>query len=86
MSQQHHQSDPRVLSRRSLEQDHRVLAKLLQPGLAVLDVGCGTGAITACSLWDKRKDKARRPAMATEGSMAERLERALEVGSSEWWL
>ena len=47
MSEQHHQSDPRVLSRRTLEQDHRVLARLLQPGMTVLDAGCGTGAITS---------------------------------------
>ena len=47
MSQQLHQSDPRVLERRTLDQDHRVLAKLLQPGMTVLDVGCATGAITA---------------------------------------
>ena len=35
MAQQTHQSDPRTL------------ANLLQPGMRVLDVGCGTGAITA---------------------------------------
>ncbi len=45
--QQSHQSDPRVLSRRTLETDHRHLAALLRPGMAVLDAGCGTGAITA---------------------------------------
>lgn len=44
---QTHQSDPRILGRRTLAQDHRHLAALLQPGLAVLDLGCGTGAITA---------------------------------------
>ena len=44
---QSHRSDPRVLSRRTLQKDHRYLAKLLRPGLFVLDVGCGTGAITA---------------------------------------
>ncbi len=47
MSQQSHQSDPRILNRRTLQRDHRRLAQLLQPGMAVLDVGCGTGAITA---------------------------------------
>jgi len=36
----------RVLDRRRLGRDHRRLAERLVPGLAVLDVGCGTGAIT----------------------------------------
>ncbi len=44
---QSHRSDPRILSRRTLQQDHRYLAGLLRPGLSVLDVGCGTGTITA---------------------------------------
>jgi len=44
---QSHQSDPRVLSRRTLEHDHPRLAGMLRPGMSVLDVGCGTGAITA---------------------------------------
>ncbi|PYM94659.1 MAG: ubiquinone biosynthesis methyltransferase UbiE [Candidatus Rokuibacteriota bacterium] len=35
-----------ILDTRSLATDHRRLAALLRPGLAVLDVGCGTGAIT----------------------------------------
>ncbi len=47
MSEQTHQSDPKILDRRTLRGDHRVLAGLLRPGMAVLDVGCGTGAITA---------------------------------------
>jgi SAM-dependent methyltransferase len=46
MSRQQHQSTPKVLDRRTLQRDHRVLAGLLVPGMAVLDVGCGTGAIT----------------------------------------
>jgi SAM-dependent methyltransferase len=46
MGNQQHQSDPRVLDRRRLSTDHRTLAGLLVPGMAVLDVGCGTGAIT----------------------------------------
>lgn len=47
MSAQTHTSDPRILGRRTLERDHRRLAALLRPGMHVLDVGCGTGAITA---------------------------------------
>ena len=47
MSAQAHTSDPRILDRRTLACDHRRLAALLRPGMAVLDVGCGTGAITA---------------------------------------
>jgi ubiquinone/menaquinone biosynthesis C-methylase UbiE len=35
-----------ILDFRSLGADQRRLAALLRPGLAVLDVGCGTGAIT----------------------------------------
>ena len=47
MSQQTHRSDPSILGRRRLEQDHRHLAPLIQSGMQVLDVGCGTGSITA---------------------------------------
>lgn len=46
MSHQQHQSDSRILDRRSLSNDHRCLSSLLAPGMSVLDVGCGTGAIT----------------------------------------
>ena len=37
----------RFLSARSLASDHRRLYELLAPGHAVLDAGCGNGAITA---------------------------------------
>jgi len=47
VSAQTHTSDPRILGRRTLERDHGRLAALLRPGMHVLDVGCGTGAITA---------------------------------------
>ena len=47
MHAQSHQSDPRILVRRTLARDHRFLAGLLRPGQSVLDVGCGLGAITA---------------------------------------
>jgi SAM-dependent methyltransferase len=47
MPAQSHRSDPRILGRRTLQQDHRCLAELLRPGCSVLDIGCGVGAITA---------------------------------------
>ncbi|MBL8174500.1 MAG: methyltransferase domain-containing protein [Bryobacterales bacterium] len=44
---QTHQSDPRILNRRTVERDHRGLVEHLRPGMQVLDAGCGTGSITA---------------------------------------
>jgi SAM-dependent methyltransferase len=44
---QKHTSDAQVLDRRTLARDHRRLAALVRPGMRVLDVGCGTGAITS---------------------------------------
>ncbi len=37
---------PSILSTRSLPAAYRRLAEILRPGLSVLDVGCGPGAIT----------------------------------------
>ena len=36
----------RLLHTRSLTADHKYLARELRPGMSVLDVGCGSGAIT----------------------------------------
>src|SRR3954451_9369527 len=47
MCQQSHRSDPRILNRRTLRRDHRYLARVLRTGLDNLDVGYGTGAVTA---------------------------------------
>lgn len=35
-----------ILSRRTLQASHKRLAELLRPGMSVLDVGCGNGAIS----------------------------------------
>ena len=35
----------KIFDNRSLEVDYRTLQSILQPGMSVLDVGCGTGAI-----------------------------------------
>jgi len=43
---QRHISDARILDARTLDADFPALVPWLQPGLRVLDVGCGTGAIT----------------------------------------
>ena len=47
MSPELHRASPDILDRRTLEQNHRALVPLLKPGFSVLDIGCGTGAITA---------------------------------------
>lgn len=44
---QQHQSDPRILNRRTVERDHRGLLDHLRAGMRVLDIGCGSGSITA---------------------------------------
>ncbi len=46
MVEQKHRSSPEILENRTLDADHRRLAEILRPGMRVLDVGCGSGAIT----------------------------------------
>jgi ubiquinone/menaquinone biosynthesis C-methylase UbiE len=36
-----------ILNKRTLENDHKILNALLKPNMSVLDVGCGSGAITS---------------------------------------
>lgn len=40
------QGASRIFNQRTLEQDYHTLKSALRPGLRVLDIGCGTGAIT----------------------------------------
>lgn len=47
MAQQAHRSDPGILNRRTLRASNHRLLSALRPGMSVLDIGCGTGAITA---------------------------------------
>ena len=42
----HGQELPKIFDNRNLENDYPTLKSLLKPGLKVLDVGCGTGALT----------------------------------------
>ena len=44
---QRHTSDSRILDARTLDADFAPLVPRVGPGMRVLDVGCGTGAITA---------------------------------------
>lgn len=46
MKKESHKSAAPVLNNRTLEKDYRTMVPLLKKGLRVLDVGCGTGAIT----------------------------------------
>lgn len=46
MRQRRHTSDPRILDARTLADDFSALVPFLKPGLRVLDVGCGPGALS----------------------------------------
>ena len=41
------QSSAKIFDNRTLEKDYHTLIPLLKPGMRVLDVGCGTGAISS---------------------------------------
>lgn len=40
------QSSANTFNQRTLDQDYRTLKSALKPGMRILDIGCGTGAIT----------------------------------------
>lgn len=46
MKKASHKSAAPILNNRTLEKDYRTMVPLLKEGLRVLDVGCGTGAIS----------------------------------------
>jgi len=64
-----------ILDARSLATDHRRLAALLRPGLAVLDVGCGTGAITR-GIADAVGERGRALGVDVNASMIEKARAA----------
>lgn len=45
INREHQQSD-KIFDHRTLEQDYRTLPSLIQKGMDILDIGCGTGALT----------------------------------------
>jgi SAM-dependent methyltransferase len=66
----------RVLETRSLRASHRRLAALLRPGMNVLDVGCGSGAIT------REIADAVRPGLAVGIDVSPQLIDAARIASS----
>ncbi|WP_052496035.1 class I SAM-dependent methyltransferase [Pedobacter lusitanus] len=74
--QRDHQTTNKIFDNRSLEKDYATLIPLLKNGLRVLDIGCGTGAIS--------KDIAERVGLAGSVTGIDNTEKFITSGKESY--